>query len=130
MRFARLLNTVCTVVVTIALVGLLAVSTPLAAQGVTERPIPIKGVKTHGKFFIRGNFGPGFAKQRVKVQRQVRPGAKWSTWRRIKTSKKGIYRQRIYRVSGSKATCYRIRVKAVGGFSRSTSQAKCVVRVG
>lgn len=113
----------------LALVGLLTVAVATPAEAVA-RPVPIKGVSSKGKFYIRGDVGVDLAKQTIRVERQIRPGAKWKTWKKDKVNKKGIYRVRVFRDPSSKATCYRVKVKPFGGFEKGKSKPICVVRVG
>jgi hypothetical protein len=92
--------------------------------------VPISGVKDKGKFYIRGNIGPGYSKGLIKVERQARPGAKWKKYRKLRANRKGIYRVRVSRVAGSRSTCFRIRTYPYGQYDAGMSGAKCLVRVG
>lgn len=123
------ISRVVTGAVGLALVGTLNVGLAGSAEAV-PRPVPIKGVQPRPQvFYIKGVVGADFAGQKVVIQRKTRPGAKWKKWKKDKTSKIGKYKIRIYRVRGSAQTCYRVRVKAFGGFEKGTSRAKCVIRV-
>jgi hypothetical protein len=111
--------------VALALLATLTVGVASTAEAVT-RPVPINGVISKSKAFIRGNVGADLAKKKISVERQARPGADWQKWKKVRVNKKGIYRIRVFRVPGSKATCYRINIRPINGFEKSRSRPTCI----
>ena len=122
MRILRLLSAL------VALVMLATLTVGLAGSAqAAKRFVPINGVTSKGKFYIRGSVGLDLAKKKISVERQAKPGAKWQKWKKVYVNKKGIYRIQVSRLPGSKATCYRISVRALNGYDKSRSRPKCVV---
>lgn len=123
------LTRVVSALVGLSLVGTLNVGLAASAQAI-PREVPIQGTQPRNQvFFIKGDVGLDFAGKSVVIQRKAFPGSTWKRWAKDKTSKTGKYKIRVFRVAGSRQTCYRVKVRAFNGLENGRSRAKCIIRI-
>ncbi len=101
--------------------GTITVSPSTGSRAVkVERNLHDRGVKSHGRLYLKGNVDPGWNRHRVTLQRRGCSSCAWHNVAAKKTTRTGAFTFRM-RTRASGSWFYRARVKAAGHFTTSSS---------
>lgn len=117
--------------------GLVVATSPAANAEQVERQITINGSEPKpNKFVIKGKISPSTGKrvnaviERKLCKQDKDCGAKWKTWKKIKTSPKGRYSERILGPGkGYKRAYYRVATKENKKFFAAVSDAVFIYKI-
>jgi hypothetical protein len=122
----------------VAAAAALVAAAPLASNGTAHaepdapaatRTVITKAVEPRtGVFFAKGRVEPSYENRTAILQRKLKSAEKWGSWKQFKTDGDSRYRKRIAPLDRVGTVCYRVKIKASGGFETSYSERAVCIR--